>query len=138
MEENKSSMSEEQLIFARDLDAGVKVGLIALIASLAAYLCGVLPAAVPLERLPELWGLPAAQYLERSALPHGWRWIALLDYGDVLSLASIAFLLSISSICLLRLLAVYAVRRDWTYFAIVLIEIGVLALAASGVLATGQ
>lgn len=137
MDKNQSP-ADEQLICARGLDIGVKLVLVALIACFAAYLSGALPAAVPLERLPDLWGLSTAQYLERSGMTRGWGWVAMLGHGDFLSLASIAFLLSVSTLCLLLLLPVYAARRDWTFFSIVLIEIGVLVLAASGVLAAGH
>ena len=132
MEENRPVVSDEQLSYARALDVGVKLALVVLILGFAGYLSGILPSAIPLERLPELWGLPVAQYLERSGMPHAWGWLALLGNGDVLSLASIAFLMSISTVCLFSLLPYFVRNRDWTYLAMTLAEFAVVAVAATG------
>jgi hypothetical protein len=132
MEEPQPIVSKEQLAYARGLDAGVKFALGVLVVGFICYLSGLLPSAVPLERLPDLWGLPVAQYLERAGMPHAWGWIAMLGHGDVLSLASIAFLLSISTFCLLLLLPGYVRSRDWPYLMITLAVIAVIAVAATG------
>jgi hypothetical protein len=132
--ENSPTVSAEQHIYARALGVGVKLAIGLLAAGFAAYVSGYLPSAVPLERLPELWGLPLAEYLQRTGMPRGWAWTGMLGHGDALALASIAFLLGVSTWCLFLLLPFYARRRDWTFFAVTLAEIAVLAVAASGVL----
>jgi hypothetical protein len=127
------SDQKAQRVFASVLDAGVKMALLILAAGFACYIFQLLPSAVPPERLPELWRLPAAQIIQHAGVAHGWGWMELQS-GEVFIHAGLAFLLSISTLCLLSILPVYAARRDWAYVAIVILEIGVLLVSASGVL----
>lgn len=131
---NGNGPSPEQLRYARILDYGMKAGLVLLIVSFGAYVSGALPAQLPFEALPRLWALPVGDYLRESGMPTGWHWLAMLDRGDVLALTGIALLAGISVPCLILLLPVYAGRGDWAYFTITLLLVGVLVLAASGVL----
>jgi hypothetical protein len=126
--------SPEQLLYARVLDYGMKAGLAMLIAGFAAYVGGLVSAQVPLEELSRLWVLPVEDYLRESGMTAGWRWLALPDRGEVLALLGIVFLSGVSVPCLIALLPAYAARREWTYLVITVLLIGVLVLAASGVL----
>lgn len=127
-----AAVAPEQLRYARFLDWGMKAGLAVLTVTFALYLLGVLPPQVPFEALPGLWGLPVADFLRESALAPGWSWLGRLDRGDLLALSGIALLSGVSLPCLAVLARDYARQRDWTYLAITLSLIGVLALAASG------
>ena len=126
--------SPEQLRYARILDAGMKTSLGLLILSFGAYVCEVLPVHMPFEALPRLWTLSVGDYLRESGMPTGWNWVAMLDKGDVLSLSGIALLAGISVPSLLVLLPSYVGRRDWAYFSMTCFLVGVLVLAASGIL----
>ncbi len=126
--------SPEQLLYARVLDYGMKAGLAMLIAGFAAYTGGVVSAQVPLEELSRLWALPVEDYLVESGMTAGWRWLALPDRGEVLALLGIVFLAGVSVPCLMALVPAYAARREWIYLVITVLLIGVLVLAASGVL----
>lgn len=126
--------SPEQLRYARVLDYGMKAGLAVLIAGFLAYVSGIVPAQVPLEELPRLWVLRVPDYLRETGMTSGWGWLAMVGAGDVLALIGIALLAGISAPCLLVLIPVFARRRDWVYLSITLLQIGVLVLAASGVL----
>ena len=128
-----SGPSGEQLRYARVLEFGMKAGLAILAAGFAAYVAGVLPAQVPFDALPRLWGLPVGDYLRESGMPAGWAWLALLDRADALVLGGIALLAGVSVPCLVVLAPAYAQRGDRVYLAITLATVGVLALAASGV-----
>ena len=128
--------SAEQLRYARVLDYGMKAGLAILTAGFVAYISGVLPAQVPFEALPQLWGLPVGDYLRESGVSAGWAWLSLLHRADALVLGGIALLAGVSLPCLLVLAPVYARRRDRAYFAITLATVGLLVLAASGVVAS--
>lgn len=130
--------SPEQLRYARVLDAGMKAGLLLLALGFVAYVAGVAPIQVPFEDLPRLWELEAADYLRATGMPDGWGWVRMLDRGDVLPLIGMAVLCSLTLACFLVLLPAYAARRDWAYVLIVALEIGVLVLAASGVLTAGH
>jgi hypothetical protein len=130
----KPAPSPEQLLYARVLDYGMKAGLAMLIAGFAAYVGGLVSAQVPLEELSRLWVLPVEDYLRESGMAAGWRWLALPDRGEVLALLGIVFLSGVSVPCLMALVPAYAARREWTYLVIAVLLIGVLVLAASGVL----
>lgn len=130
----KAGPSREQLLYARVVDWGMKAGLAVLIIGFTAYLSGVLPAQVPLEELPRLWALAAGDYLRGNGTASGWSPAAMLERGDMLALAGIVFLAGVPIPCLLVLGLAYAVGRDWSYLAMTTALVGILVLAASGVL----
>lgn len=136
--EASHTQAPEQQRYARLLDWGTRAGLLLLVASFVAYVSGLLPGVVAVERLPELWSLPVAQFQARTQMPGGWGWLALLGHGDVLGLLGIALLAGISIPCLLALVPLYAARGEKSYVAICLLEVAVVALAASGLLSGGH
>lgn len=128
----------EQLLYARVLQWGARVGLGLLVLLFGLYAAAVLPPQVSLERLPALWSLPVADYLRASGTPAGWGWLALAAHGDVATLLGIVLLAGCSLPALAVLLPGYWRRRDWRYLALGAAEIGVLLLAASGTLTVGH
>jgi hypothetical protein len=124
----------QQLRYALLLEWGTRAGLAVLAASFFAYVTGLLPAHVPLERLPQLWSLPVDQYLGLTRSPTGWGWLSLLHRSDALGLAGIAILAACSVAALLALVPLYARRRDTAFVVLCLIESFIVLLAASGVL----
>jgi hypothetical protein len=116
------------------LEWGARIGLAAAVLAFALYLAGLLPGRVPLQDLPTLWSLPLADYLQRSATPVGWGWVKLAKHGDFASIVGIAILSSVSVACLAAVLPVYARRQDRVYVVLCVLAIGVLVLAASGLL----
>lgn len=120
--------------YARALDLGVRAGLAVLIASFFAYVTGMVPPHLAFDDLPRLWALPAGELLRQTGTEPGWGWLALLGKGDMLALSGVVLLAGISIACLALLLPAYARRRDWPYLAITTCLVGVLALAASGVI----
>ena len=126
--------SPEQLRYARLLDWCMKIGLAVLIAGFVVYVSGVLPVLIPFEALPRLWTLPVADYVRESGMATGWGWLAMPDKGDVVITTGIAILAGASVPCLVALVPVYARARDWPYLIVTVTLIGVLMLAASGVL----
>jgi hypothetical protein len=136
--ETSDAVAVEQLRYARVLDVVSKLGFAALVASFVAFAMGWLEAHVTVEQLPELWRLPLADYLARTDTPTGWGWLAHLHKGEFAGLAGIAMLAGCSLVCLVAVIPVYARRREWAYAVICALEIAVLLLAASGVLAVGH
>ena len=124
--------------YARLLDWGARIGVLALVLSFAAYVFGVLPPHVPLEQLPSVWNLPVGAYLQQTATPTGWGWLALAHKGDLSGLIGISILAGCSLPPLLGLIPLYMKRRDYVYAAICCMVAGVLVLAASGVLTGGH
>ena len=85
-------------------------------------------------------------YLDRISVPStlaatgiepGWRWVFLLHRGDFLNFAGIAFLAGVTIACYLAISAIFFRKRDLVYAWLSVVEVAVLALAASGVLAVG-
>ena len=128
----------EQLRYATWLDASTRLGLAVLLLGFLAYAFSWAPGHVPLERLPAVWGLHAAEFRVQTGMPRGWGWAALLQHGDMVALAGIALLAGCSVACLLALLPLYVRNREPAYVALVLLEVAVIALAASGVLSAGH
>ncbi len=131
-------IDEAPLIYARLIETGTRLGLLVLVLTFAAYLTDLFPPRVPLERMPELWSLPVARFVELADAPTGWNWLALWRHGDMLSMAGIAVLTGWSALALLALLPLYRQRGDRIYFGLCLAHVTVLLLAASGLLVGGH
>jgi hypothetical protein len=129
---------EEQLRYARWLDRSSRVGLALLVLGFLAYVSGAMTPHVPTHRLPEVWGLPVADYLRATGTPSGWHWVALVQRGDIVNLVGIGVLAGCSMLCLLVLLPLYLRRGDGPYAALCIAEVAVVLLAASGVLTSGH
>mgnify|MGYP003395335012 CR=1 FL=1 len=123
---------EEQLLYARWLDAGTRVGFAALLAAFVAYVSGVLPPYVPLETLPEVWGMPVAQYLQSTGAPEGWGWLSLVVRGDYLNLASIVLLALVSAVCYARVLVAMLARRERLQASMMAAQLLVFAAVIAG------
>ena len=144
--ENGARASEEQLLYARILAAGMYAGLALLLVTFALYATRLIPAAVPIEELPNYWTLSAHEYLEainheflhRETLVLGWGWIAVLNKGDFLNFIGIVVLAAVTIICYLGILPSLFRKKDWVYGTIALLEVLVLVLAASGVVSAGH
>lgn len=128
----------EALRYALLLNWGTRVGITILVCSFAAYLLGLLPHHVPLDRLPAVWNQPVATYLQLTGTPTGWGWLSLTDKGDMLNMIGIALLAGCSILPLLAVIPQFLKRRDFAYAAICALIVGVLLLAASGVLTSGH
>jgi hypothetical protein len=138
MEEINQYTSAEQLAYAGWLDRGMKIGFVVLVASFLVYLLGWAAPHVPVDQLPELWKLPAAQYLKAADVHTGWAWLQLAGKGDYMNFVGIAFLSAVTIFCYLRILPIVLAEGDKVYTAIVVLEVAVLVLAASGVLVAGH
>jgi hypothetical protein len=127
-------VSPAQLRFARVLAAGMWCGLAMLALGFAAYVSGLVPSTLPLEALPQYWGLAAAEFRRVTGTPDGWGWLARFGAGETLPLVGIIILCATVPLACVALFTAYARRRDWVYLAIVALEFVVLVLAASGVI----
>jgi hypothetical protein len=133
-----AAQAPEQLLYARLLDGGARIGLVLLVIALLAYLGGVLAPHVDVQRLPQLWHLPASRFLAEAPMPGGWGWLALVRHGDIVPLLGIAMLAGCSLPPLLALAWVFACRGERVYLLLCAAEVAVILLAASGVLAGGH
>jgi hypothetical protein len=129
---------DAQEAYARWLDWGTRAALAVSLVGLSVYLSGLVAPWVPLEKLPQLWSLPVAQFLERTGAPSGWGWLRLLGYSDYLNYLGIALFAVVSAPCLLRAIPCFLRRGERLQAALALAQVLVLAAAASGVFAGGR
>jgi uncharacterized membrane protein YiaA len=133
----RPTLEDAQRLYARWLEAGTRVGLGVLVAGFAVYALGLLPPQVPVADLPRLWTLSAAQFQAAAGVAPGWGWLGFVQRGDYLNYVGVVVLVTITAVCYLRVLPLLA-PRERAYFWIALLEIAVLAAAASGVLSGGH
>lgn len=123
--------------YARVLDIGMKIGLVAIIITFIVYLSGIFTPYIPVNDLPKYWGLSVHKYLEETGIHQGWSWVGMLDKGDFLNFTGIAFLAGVTVICYLRIIPIFFKKKDFVYGIFAIIEVLVLVLAASGLLKVG-
>lgn len=123
--------------YARVLDIGMKIGLVAIIITFIIYLSGIFSPYIPVNDLPKYWGLSVHKYLEETGIHQGWSWVGMLDKGDFLNFTGIAFLAGVTVICYLRIIPIFFKKKDFVYGIFAIIEVLVLVLAASGLLKVG-
>ncbi len=133
-----SLAAEQQLAYAAVLDIGMKAGFGLLVATFALYVLGVVPPLVPLAELPVHWSMPANEYLAKVGAGTGWSWLALVHLGDFMNFVGIAFLSAVTIFCYLRILPTTFRSHDLLFGAILVGEVAVLLLGASGILAVGH
>ncbi len=131
-------VTPEQLAYATLLNWGMIIGFVTLVASFILYAFGILTPHVPLEHLPHYWKMPVGEYLKAADVHIGWSWLHLVHKGDFLNFIGIAFLSGVTIACYLRILPILFKNKDMVYVAIAILEVLVLALAASGILASGH
>lgn len=131
------SVAPEQVAYANLLLYGAWSGIAALIITFFIYVSGILTPYIPPSRMPEYWGMRAVDYLHAVNAPTGWGWLTMIRYGDYLNLIGVAFLALLTIIGFLILMVAYFRKKDYIYFVISLVEILILSLAASGILAVG-
>jgi hypothetical protein len=130
--------ADEQALYARWIEHGTRASLAMMVAGFVLYVAGWPAPKVPLQQLPELWQLPVAEYLRRTGMPAGLAWLRDPLHGDVIGLVGIE-LLALSSLPALAVAARrFAGRGLHLLAALCGLQIGVMALAASGWLVAGH
>lgn len=145
-QELTAEANEEQLLYAKILAAGMYLGLGILLVTFVLYLTGIMAPAVPIEELANYWTLSAHDYLEvinheflhRDEVVVGWAWLSLLNTGDFVNFLGIALLALVTIFCYLGILPTLFRKKDWIYGTIAVLEIIILTLAASGIIAVGH
>jgi len=134
----KEYTTEEQLLYARILDKGMKIGLAILVVTFGLYMSGVLQPHVPVNDLPKYWSMSVHDYLQATELGTGWSWLGSLGKGDLLNFVGIAFLAGVTIICYLAIVPSLLRKKDTPYVVLALLEVAILVLAASGILKAGH
>jgi hypothetical protein len=128
----------EQLRYAELLQWGGWAGLALLVATFVVYVAGLLPRLIAVDELPQMWRLPADELLRATGQSPGWAWVRLLDHGDVLNVLGIALLAGCSVVPLLAIVPTYLRRGDRIFAVLCVLEVAVLAMAASGLISAGR
>ena len=139
-------VTEEQLLYARILAAGMYTGLAILLVTFTLYLSGLAEPVVPIHELPRYWTMNVDTYLETVNTRHlhsehaltGWWWLSALGKGDFMNFLGIVVLSMVTLVCFVGILPTLIRKRDWVYAAIATAEVVILALAASGILTGGH
>ncbi|MEW5746537.1 MAG: hypothetical protein AB1805_13990 [Nitrospirota bacterium] len=134
---NKLKATEEQLAYAKLLDLGMKLGLVMLVITFIVYVSGILTPYIPVNDLPNYWGMPVHKYLEATGIHPGWAWLGMLGKGDFLNFIGIAFLAGVTILCYIRIVPILFRNKDTVYGVLAILEVLVLVLAASGLLKSG-
>ncbi|MDH4316814.1 MAG: hypothetical protein OEV64_00350 [Desulfobulbaceae bacterium] len=138
--------TEEQLLYADILAKGMYLGLVMLLITFALYVTGIMAPVVPLSEIQNYWHLPVDQYLAAINADHlhwehaptGWSWVKLVGKSDFLNFTGVAVLSGVTIICYIAIIPGLLKRGDKTYAIMSAVEVLVLALAASGLLAVGH
>ena len=129
----------EELRYARVLAWCTRAGMGVLLVTLILYLAGAVPPLVPLEETPAYWSLSIDDYQEESGMREqwgpvkGWRWVRHVDHGEFLVYVGIAMLAAVTIGCYLAILPMLLRKGRRLYAVMVILELLVLGLAASGV-----
>jgi hypothetical protein len=137
MAEEKAKASEEQLAYANFLSKGTWTALGLLVVLFIVYLSGILPNVVDFEKIQVYWKMRSSDFIHLTNSPTGWGWLPLINHGDMLPYIGIALLAGMTILSYLRILPIFLKKKDKPFTIIVLIELAVLLLAASGILTAG-
>lgn len=129
--------TEEQLRYAAVLARGMYLGLFCLFVTYTLYLTGIMPSYLPLEELPSRWSMNVHDYLTGAEIEAGWGWLKMLKYGDFVNFIGIATLAGVTIFCYLSIVPILLKKKDMIYVVLALLEVLVLAVAASGILGSG-
>ena len=137
MANEKTRASEEQLAYAGVLNVGMWLGLLILVITFFIYLSGVLPSFVPIGDLSKYWGMRVHDFNHELHAPTGWGWAAMIGKGDYLNFIGIAILSGLTILCYIVILPILIRKKQTAYAVIAILEVLVLALAASGIMKVG-
>jgi hypothetical protein len=129
--------ADEQLLYSKILNTGMLIGLAGLAITFILYASGIMEPLIPLEKVQTYWVLSVHEYLELSGMQAGWAWFGNLQFGDMLNFLPIAFLSLLTIVCYIAIIPGLIRKKDTAYVVIAVLEIIVLAVAASGILGTG-
>ena len=127
----------EQLTYANLLFYGSWGAIAILLITFAVYVSGIFESYIPINEVSQYWSMPVSQYVHEANIPIGWGWAGLLGKGDFLNFIGIVLLAGMTIVCFLVILPHYLKEKDIPYVVLIILEVLVLCLGASGLLGTG-
>jgi hypothetical protein len=131
-------VAPEQVHYAEWLRWSGWFGLGLLVAAFVVYVTGVLMPHIAVDELPRVWKLSSVALAEHVGGHANWEWARLLHKGDMLNLLGIAVLSGCSALPLLAVTGTYLRRGNRLFAVLCLLQVAVLVLAASGIVAVGH
>ena len=155
--QSSTSANPEQVVYAGILEKGMLIGLVLMFITFGLYIFGVVKPVVPRDSVANYWSLPVTthaatddhaavkgyletindEYLHLAAPPIGWSWLKLINKGDFLNFVPIAMLAGVTILCYGAIVPVLLKGGDTAYALMAVLEVLILTLAASGLLAVG-
>ena len=127
----------EQITYANLLFYGSWGAIAILIVTFTVYVSGVLESYIPINEISQYWSMPVSQYVHEASIPIGWGWTSLLGKGDFLNFIGIVLLAGMTIVCFIVILPYYVKQKDIIFVVLIIMEVLVLSLGASGLLGTG-
>ncbi|MEE9121683.1 MAG: DUF1634 domain-containing protein [Syntrophobacteria bacterium] len=127
----------EQIAYANLLFYGSWAAIAILLITFFVYVTGVLDSYIPINEISQYWTMPVSQYVQEANVPTGWGWVTLLGKGDFLNFIGIVLLAGMTIVCYIVILPYYFKQKDIAFVVLIILEVLVLCLGASGLLGTG-
>ncbi|MFH1702343.1 MAG: hypothetical protein ABIB41_02775 [Nitrospirota bacterium] len=137
MAEDKTKATGEQIAYANILNIGMIIGLAIIVVTFIVYMSGILSSFIPPQEIPKYWTMSSKNFIHSLGAPTGWDWLAMIGKGDYLNFIGISFLAGLTILCYLTILPILIRKKDTPFIIIAILEVAVLALAASGILKSG-
>jgi|GEM_PF-1059232 len=137
IQEIESISSEIETRYANILERLSNIGLVLVILGFVVYVFHILPLSISVQSIADNWGHSASDLAAKNIVHTGWSWVKYLPGADVLSLATIALLTMTPFFCLLVTAGFYLKHKDMAYSIITILQLVVLAIAVSGIFASG-
>ncbi|MEA3406922.1 MAG: hypothetical protein U9R48_02425 [Chloroflexota bacterium] len=129
-----SHQEPEVVVYRRVQRWSVYLGLALLLVTFIIYVSGLMKPYIAPTELDEFWSLSVHEYIETAEIETGWGWLSMLRYADFLNFVGVAFLASVPIICYIAIIPVLLRDRKTIYAVLAVLEVIVLAVAASGIL----
>jgi hypothetical protein len=111
---------------------GTRLSLLAMTAAFLLYESGALPVQMTLAEAIQRMGLSADAFVSATGAGAGWSRLARVAQGDVLAMAALLAPMASIAAAYIALVPLLVRQRDRMYLALVLLQLAVFALAASG------
>ncbi len=136
--ESAPELTSRRRAYADWMETGTRIGAGGLAFAYLAYVTGLLPPHVPINTIVAHWHLPAAEMASACGFYRGTSWIHAFREGDYLTVLLLAFLATVTIWSFARLIPFLIRERDLPMMLVVLAQLAILVLAASGVLHVGH
>jgi len=137
-EQTSLEAGPEQVLYANILRKGMFFGLVILFITFAIYIFGIMNPYIPLDKISDYWTMNVHDYLQHTNIKDGWGWVGMLGYGEFVNFIGIALLSGVTIICYIAIVPVLFKNDDKIFGILAVLEVIILTLAASGILAVGH